>query len=39
MPAYWLMLSVAAWRAVVELKTKPFTWNKTPHAPVVKKTD
>ncbi|MBB4404777.1 glycosyltransferase family 2 protein [Agrobacterium radiobacter] len=39
MPAYWLKLSVAAWRAVVELKTKPFTWNKTPHAPVVKKTD
>ncbi|MCZ7859831.1 glycosyltransferase family 2 protein [Agrobacterium salinitolerans] len=38
MPAYWLMLSIAAWRAVVELKTKPFAWNKTPHAPAVKNT-
>ncbi|CUX24327.1 MULTISPECIES: glycosyltransferase family 2 protein [Agrobacterium] len=36
MPLYWLMLSVAAWRAVVELKTRPFVWNKTPHAPVAK---
>lgn len=32
-PLYWLMLSVAAWRAVVELKTSPFVWNKTPHVP------
>lgn len=38
MPAYWLILSVAAWRAVVELKTKPFAWNKTPHMPAVKNT-
>jgi cellulose synthase/poly-beta-1,6-N-acetylglucosamine synthase-like glycosyltransferase len=37
-PLYWLMLSVAAWRAVVELKTRPFDWNKTPHVPVVKNT-
>ncbi|KJF75152.1 glycosyltransferase family 2 protein [Agrobacterium arsenijevicii] len=37
-PLYWLMLSVAAWRAVVELKTRPFVWNKTPHVPVVKNT-
>jgi cellulose synthase/poly-beta-1,6-N-acetylglucosamine synthase-like glycosyltransferase len=36
MPLYWLMLSVAAWRAVVELKTRPFVWNKTPHVPVAK---
>ena len=35
-PLYWLMMSVAAWRAVVELKTRPFVWNKTPHVPVVK---
>ncbi|MDZ7925847.1 MAG: glycosyltransferase family 2 protein [Agrobacterium sp.] len=35
-PLYWLMLSVAAWRAVVELKTRPFVWNKTPHVPVVR---
>ncbi|TKT68304.1 glycosyltransferase [Agrobacterium sp. LC34] len=35
-PFYWLMLSLAAWRAVVELKTRPFVWNKTPHMPAVK---
>lgn len=38
MPAYWLMLSIAAWRAVVELRTNPFAWNKTPHAPAVRNT-
>ncbi|MFF2320463.1 glycosyltransferase family 2 protein [Agrobacterium sp. NPDC058088] len=38
MPLYWLMLSVAAWRAMVELKTRPFVWNKTPHVPVAKET-
>jgi glycosyltransferase XagB len=32
-PIYWLMTSRAAWRAVIELKTKPFFWNKTPHMP------
>jgi cellulose synthase/poly-beta-1,6-N-acetylglucosamine synthase-like glycosyltransferase len=32
-PLYWMATSVAAWRAVIELKTKPFFWNKTPHAP------
>ncbi|NSZ51716.1 glycosyltransferase [Agrobacterium vitis] len=32
-PLYWLMTSIAAWRAMIELKTKPFFWNKTPHAP------
>ncbi len=36
-PLYWLMLSVAAWRAVYELKYKPFVWNKTPHKPATKK--
>ncbi len=36
-PLYWLMLSVAAWRAVYELKYKPFVWNKTPHKPAAKK--
>ncbi|MRH94344.1 glycosyltransferase [Agrobacterium sp. CNPSo 675] len=35
-PLYWLMLSFAAWRAVVELKTKPFVWNKTPHMPFIR---
>ncbi|WP_349437119.1 hypothetical protein [Pararhizobium sp. A13] len=33
-PFYWLIMSLAAWRAVVELQTNPFSWNKTPHAPV-----
>jgi glycosyltransferase XagB len=33
MPLYWLMVSYAAWRAVAELRSKPFFWNKTPHAP------
>lgn len=32
-PFYWLMTSKAAWKAVIELKTKPFFWNKTPHLP------
>lgn len=35
-PVYWLALSLAAWRAVIELRTKPFVWNKTPHEPVKK---
>lgn len=35
-PFYWLMISAAAWRAAIELKTKPFHWNKTPHAPTLK---
>jgi cellulose synthase/poly-beta-1,6-N-acetylglucosamine synthase-like glycosyltransferase len=30
-PVYWLMISYAAWRAVVELNTNPFFWRKTPH--------
>ncbi|NTE45482.1 glycosyltransferase family 2 protein [Agrobacterium pusense] len=37
-PLYWLILSLAAWRAVLELKTKPFVWNKTPHVPSVSNT-
>jgi len=32
-PAYWMMVSYAAWRAAFELKAKPFFWNKTPHEP------
>ncbi|KXG84733.1 glycosyl transferase [Agrobacterium bohemicum] len=35
-PLYWLLLSAAAWRAVFELRYKPFVWNKTPHKPVSK---
>lgn len=32
-PIYWMMLSIAAWRSVFELKKAPFRWNKTPHKP------
>ncbi len=32
-PFYWLMMSWAAWRALVELKTNPFYWKKTEHKP------
>ncbi len=32
-PAYWLAQSVAAWRAVHHLFTRPFEWEKTPHGP------
>lgn len=30
-PAYWLMLSVSAWRAVWQLWRQPHRWEKTPH--------
>ena len=32
-PAYWMLMSVAAWRAAIELYRNPFFWNKTPHRP------
>lgn len=32
-PVYWMLLTVAAWRALWELKQDPFRWNKTPHQP------
>ncbi|WP_246780372.1 glycosyltransferase family 2 protein [Rhizobium sp. AQ_MP] len=32
-PVYWMAVSLAAWKAVVELRLKPFHWNKTPHRP------
>ncbi|MFY9627884.1 MAG: glycosyltransferase [Methylocystis sp.] len=31
LPLWHLMLSVAAWRALIELWTRPFHWNKTSH--------
>jgi cellulose synthase/poly-beta-1,6-N-acetylglucosamine synthase-like glycosyltransferase len=31
MPFYWLMISLAAYRAVLQLVTKPYVWEKTPH--------
>jgi len=33
-PVYWLMISVAAWMALFELRFRPFRWNKTPHRPM-----
>ena len=33
-PVYWLAMSLAAWKALLELRTNPFSWNKTPHVPV-----
>ena len=32
-PIYWMAVSFAAWKAVIELRLKPFHWNKTPHRP------
>jgi hypothetical protein len=29
MPAYWVLISVAAWRGLLQLITKPFYWEKT----------
>jgi cellulose synthase/poly-beta-1,6-N-acetylglucosamine synthase-like glycosyltransferase len=31
MPVYWMMLSLAAWRAVYQLARAPHRWEKTPH--------
>ncbi len=32
-PLYWLLISRAAWRALLELHSNPFFWNKTAHRP------
>ena len=31
MPFYWVMISVGAWKGVLQLITKPFYWEKTIH--------
>ncbi len=31
LPAYWVLHSIAAWRALGQLITKPSHWEKTPH--------
>ena len=31
MPVYWLLISLAAYRALIQLGTRPFHWEKTPH--------
>jgi cellulose synthase/poly-beta-1,6-N-acetylglucosamine synthase-like glycosyltransferase len=33
-PVYWMLMSVAAWRAVWQLWRKPHLWEKTPHRPM-----
>ena len=30
-PAHWLLLSLAAWRALYQLVTAPYAWEKTAH--------
>ncbi|AKM09329.1 glycosyltransferase [Croceicoccus naphthovorans] len=30
-PAYWILLSIAAWKGLYQLLTKPFYWEKTTH--------
>ena len=31
MPVYWLLLSLAAWRALFQLMRAPYLWEKTEH--------
>jgi hypothetical protein len=31
LPFYWLLLSFAAWRAVFQLVSSPYRWEKTEH--------
>ena len=31
MPLYWVLISIAAWRGLLHLITKPFYWEKTLH--------
>ena len=31
MPVYWVLMSVGAWKGALQLVTKPFFWEKTPH--------
>ncbi len=33
LPLYWMLLSIAAWRSLHELITRPHFWRKTPHEP------
>ena len=36
LPVYWLLQSVAAWRAVWQVFADPYKWEKTPHTPVAR---
>lgn len=30
-PAYWILISIGAWRGLIQLITRPFQWEKTEH--------
>jgi cellulose synthase/poly-beta-1,6-N-acetylglucosamine synthase-like glycosyltransferase len=32
-PLYWALLSIAAWRAILQIIRAPHLWEKTPHTP------
>ena len=32
MPLYWVLMSIGAWKGAIQLITRPFYWEKTPHA-------
>ena len=31
MPVYWVLMSLGAWKGALQLVTRPFFWEKTPH--------
>jgi len=31
MPFYWVLMSIGAWKGALQLITRPFYWEKTPH--------
>ncbi|OGV82656.1 MAG: hypothetical protein A2340_06660 [Lentisphaerae bacterium RIFOXYB12_FULL_60_10] len=31
MPLYWILMSIGAWKGAIQLVTRPFYWEKTPH--------
>lgn len=35
-PVYWILMSVASWRALSQLPKKSQVWEKTPHKPISK---
>jgi cellulose synthase/poly-beta-1,6-N-acetylglucosamine synthase-like glycosyltransferase len=38
-PAYWMMMSLAAWRSLLHLWRRPHHWEKTPHFRTVRSGD
>lgn len=36
MPVYWVLMSVGAWKGAIQLITRPFYWEKTPHEGTMK---